>query len=264
MSQTIVQTMAVIVFALMIVGNLRAEDIPANKDFWPPAMVAARQEYDAVIKKSDAEFFRVQIAAKQKYVIAIDNALKSATRAGNLDAANALNDEKKVVEQEINDLKVAQANSEHVGLVHAPAKEAPTAVPTAVHAKEPGGLSIDAKQGWQSVVHLKRGQVIHLKAEGTWRTYHPDDFACDAEGIRNGKETYPFVKTALPGALIGKFGNTVFLVGKACRIVAPDDGDLEVRINKRDDFLHDDSGQMTLTLRFGDTGLVDKTEHQAK
>ncbi len=233
---------AIALVVFVVAGASHADDAQAL----PPNLVSAQQEYLAALRKADADYIRARIAIKQKYLASVEVALKVATQSANLDAANAVNDQKKGVEGEINDLKEALASGRPVG---------------AAAPKEPAEVTIDAKEGWQNVIHLKKGDIVHLKAEGVWHTYGPDLYACDAEGIHNGKETYPFTPIALPGALIGKLGNAVFLVGKAARIQAAEEGDLQLRINKKDSFLHDDSGQMKVTIHRG-AGQPDKTEHR--
>lgn len=240
---------AICVLALMAlsVASTHADDAPGTGAPPPPGMATAQQEYSAAMKKAETDFIHAQIAAKQKLLLAVQAAMKVATRAAKLDVANALNDQKTSLEREIADLKAALASG--AGLA-------------ALGEKEPAGVVIDAKQGWQPVAKVKKGQIIHLKADGTWHTYGPDTFMCDAEGLTNGKETYPFTKSANPGALIGKLGGNVFLVGKAARIQAPEDGDLQLRINKRDDYLHDDSGQLKVTIVRGDGAVRDKSERR--
>lgn len=232
---------------MMIVADLAASSRADNADV-SAQLASAQRDYAVSMRKTEIDLMRAQIAVKQKYIAAIEIALKNATKAGDLDTANAINDEKRAINSEIADLKDAIANGTS---------------PEDSSFKQPTTVAIDAKQGWQTILHVNKGQIIHLKADGTWRTYDPVDFVCNAEGIHNGKETYPFTTVALPGALIGKIGDSIFLIGKAARIEVPEDGDLQVRINKKDGYLHDDSGQLMLTIRNGESASHDKSEHRA-
>jgi hypothetical protein len=107
-------------------------------------------------------------------------------------------------------------------------------------------LAVKGRQGWQKAVPVKKGQQITITATGTWTTWRDGGYTSDADGRPAGNGQ--FDKRFRAGALIGRIGDHVLLVGKSATFRAPEDGDLELRPNKDDAHLHDGDGELTVTI----------------
>jgi hypothetical protein len=107
-------------------------------------------------------------------------------------------------------------------------------------------LAVKGRQGWQKAVPVKKGEKITIAATGTWTTWRDGGYTCDAGGRPDGR--WALNKAYPEGALIGRLGDRVALVGKSTTFRAAEDGDLELRCNKDDAHLHDDDGELTVTI----------------
>ena len=107
---------------------------------------------------------------------------------------------------------------------------------------------IYAYRDWQSVgVQLSPGDVIRLRAEGTW-LYTPGEYH-GPEGHHKypAPNTYP-INGVAGGVLLGRVGEDgyPFIVGRGGAFVADREGFLFLRIN--DDVLSDNEGYVTVEL----------------
>jgi len=102
-------------------------------------------------------------------------------------------------------------------------------------------------KGWQRVMDVRKGKMLQFLAEGQWNTWGGrPEWYCDANGNTKGSNHYD--RSMPEGALIGRVGDIVFLVGRSATVPAPADGPLELRMNKGDRYLHDNVGEVTVTI----------------
>ena len=107
-------------------------------------------------------------------------------------------------------------------------------------------VAVKGQQGWQKAVAVKKGETVKIAATGTWTTWRDGHYTCDANGRPDGK--WAFDKSYLEGALIGRIGDRVALIGKSATFRAAEDGELELRCNQDDAHLHDDDGELQVTI----------------
>jgi hypothetical protein len=123
---------------VLALGVLVAAEAPAPKS---PAAVAAIQRSDAAIKRAEEQFRAAKTAALKQLAIDLRNAMSIATKAGNLDEANAL---KALLDQTQIDID-ATAN-----------------------AGKAQRFTIRAERDWQDACEVTAGATLRVAAEGKW------------------------------------------------------------------------------------------------
>lgn len=114
-------------------------------------------------------------------------------------------------------------------------------------------VHIGANKDWQQAIHVKSGNVLTIAATGIWCHNVNDRKKCtvDADGVSlagvpPGKDGH-FINDAPFGALIGQIGAQKFVVGKAARVKALNDGILELRMN--DIGAYDNDGEVRVEIK---------------
>jgi hypothetical protein len=132
--------------------------------------------------------------SKTKLLIAVEQGLKSATQAGNLDEANKLNEMKIKLQREIDIMGIG-------GKVFK--------------------IKIEANKEWQKALEIKAGMILEIKASAKWHNDAKLGKFWDADGP---------VKGDTGGALIGRInGKDAFFIGKDLRYIVKEDSILEMR-----------------------------------
>lgn len=132
--------------------------------------------------------------------------------------------------------------------VSSPPPAASTPVPTPVL---DALVDIFAAQGWQDTpIVLQRGQGFQVQyTAGKWTDGRPEWFNGEGYGYICGRvgcvEPLP---GAQRGALVGRVGTDIFLVGDAGFFAARSDGRLQLRMNDGDGGLYDNAGSLTVRI----------------
>lgn len=118
----------------------------------------------------------------------------------------------------------------------------------------PAVVIIDSRKPWQKTgVKIEADEIVSVKADGLWKI-SPQLGSTDANGSSwfIGKEGYAMPGKA-EGALVGRLGSELMLIGKSKEILAGKTGELELCPN--DDLeskygagLADNVGKMTVTI----------------
>lgn len=118
-------------------------------------------------------------------------------------------------------------------------------------------VTVDSRQRWQwSGIWLDRRAEVSLEVVGGQWTHQPGTFlynqgegsayiCADTLPIGQCFEPMPY---APRGALIGRFGSMVFLIGRSTRFVAPEAGTLDMRINDDDNQVYDNDGVLIVRI----------------
>ena len=205
------------------------------------------------------------LVAKQAYLRELQQQLATATKAGKFDDATAVNELKKTLEAEIKVLQdsLTESRSRDLSLPPTPAEQAfleALKVPVQdagrvepkakVHAPSTHlrRFTIAAAEPWQKVVAVKKGDKLKIAAAGTWclRTSTRAELTCGPDGIAD--TPYIGILRARPiGALLGRTGSSIFVIGKGTELIVEQDGDLEMQAN--DTKITDNDGELTATIR---------------
>lgn len=121
--------------------------------------------------------------------------------------------------------------------------------------------SIDPTKPWQSTgITVRSGERIYITASGavTWdptpnmptSTVSPNGTSYAASRIRNRPWSFP-LQDAGAGSLIMRIGNSVYFVGESTAIQSSQNGMVEFMINDDVDWLFDNSGSFTVSIRRG-------------
>jgi len=172
----------------------------------PPAVksqlaITAKVKCDKALKDAQDAYIKAQQAAYAEYITALDNARMVAFKNENATEVEALSKEKIRVQEE------------QKGLEQAPAL---------VQARSVTG-KVPANQHWTKVTEVKKGQVLEITAEGTWR--HDQNHVCDPDGVKGAEALWGRIPV---GTLTGKVGDSgrVFVVGKSVTYMVENDGPL--------------------------------------
>ena len=170
---------------------------------------AARARYESLVRKAQAE-----------YLTDLKTLQQQATKAGNAKQAKAI------------DEMTTAVQAADFGL---PA-------PVDFH---PTKLAVAANADWQSVGPVRKGEVIEVRAAGTWcvNVNTREEATCDAAGMQ--VDGTP-VNTQQFAILMARIGNRFYAVDTGTRIVADEDAPLEFRSN--DWNTGDNDGAVMVTL----------------
>lgn len=97
-------------------------------------------------------------------------------------------------------------------------------------------FEVHANRDWQPIREVRKGDLLVFKASGSW-------------SFSRGKNARQWGPDGAPngiGQLVGRVGNQEFVIGSDRRVVAPEDGMLELRANDTD--YRDNSGKVDVTL----------------
>jgi hypothetical protein len=113
-----------------------------------------------------------------------------------------------------------------------------------------GGIEVPAYQAWtRTGLQVRRGQLLQIAARGEIQLSNDDQDSASPGGAHSGRGASGAPLRDHPaGALVGRVGGTVFLVGDGARAVRmPADGELLLGVN--DDHMPDNRGSYTVTVR---------------
>src|SRR6185503_14078780 len=186
----------------------------------PASVERAKVKHDEEVKRAETTFLKAELEAKEAYLKEVKAGIADSMKAGHLEEANAANEVKQQLEQEIE------------------------AINLQMKGWEKKVVKISAREGWQPAVDLTRGNVVQIQAQGTWCNYaaDPRHNTVDANGSPR-ERTSDFVPNSPYSCLIGQFNGERFVVGRSLKVTAPDNGRLELRIN--DKGIDDNSGELT-------------------
>jgi hypothetical protein len=126
--------------------------------------------------------------------------------------------------------------------------------PNITHDGDKTHVTVDARAGWVNTgTPVKAGQKIHFAAMGEWGE-SPGVFRT-ADGGQAGIfgsgywGVIPPDRFAPWGALLGRVGSSIFLIGVDNIITMPADGDLMLGINGSQDNLGDNHGYLVVTFQ---------------
>lgn len=212
--------LAMILGMVMVLPALA--DAPADAPL-PASVKHAKAKHDEDVKQAEATFLKTELAAKRTYLQAVKSAIADSMKAGHLDEANAANEVKQQIEQQID------------------------AITLQISGWEKKVVKVSARQDWQATIDLARGDVVQIMAEGTWCSFNADPKrkTWDANGSTRERSS-DFVPNSAYSGLIGQFNGERFVVGRSLKVTAPAPGTLELRIN--DKGIDDNSGELTVTV----------------
>jgi hypothetical protein len=115
-------------------------------------------------------------------------------------------------------------------------------------------VTVDARAGWiNTAIPVKAGQKIHFTAVGEWgespgvtRTADGGQAGIFGSGYWG---VIPPDRFAPWGALLGRVGSSIFLIGVDNIVTMPADGDLLLGINGSQDNLGDNHGYLVVTFQ---------------
>ena len=113
-----------------------------------------------------------------------------------------------------------------------------------------GAVKIAANKRWQRACPVKQGDHVAIRAQGTWNTW-PDggsSWKSDANGTKfKARKDFP-LPSARQGALIGRIGSKVFVVGTSAQIEVQQDGELHLMNNDAARYRPDNKGTIVVAI----------------
>lgn len=199
----------------------------------PPDTARYRQavtRHAEVLRQAEATYLRAGIEADKRLAAELQTALDEAMSAKRLEDANGLEAALRAAKA---DLEARQAR-----LIDVTAKRAT--------------VRVSASKGWQTVREVAKGEKISLRAAGDWvyNNTAPDVYRSGPAGREGTKDRGP-LPTERTGALIGRIGEKVFVVGEGLSLTVPESGKLELRINDGDEGLDDNRGELEVQIARG-------------
>jgi hypothetical protein len=131
-----------------------------------------------------------------------------------------------------------------------PVIDAPQA-PTTFHLTGPVGREISASAGWQSTgVLVRPGETIRFQyVSGEIRDADSVIRGPGGAGYTCGESTCcEPIPDAPRGALIGRVGDHLFLIGDRSAVEVQEEGELQLRVNDCDAGLFDNSGNLQIKM----------------
>jgi hypothetical protein len=177
-----------------------------------PAAVAAMRERDKAVKEAEDAYHQAEIKAERAMITKLKVALVTATKAGNLSEANAIDGQ----------IKAAMARVDGVGgksLVYA----------------------VKAENPWQRVATLNAGEYV-ITAQGKWKWGMHAGEECGPNGSDDKS-----VGGKSVGALLVKFGEKQALTGERTTIHVESDG-TPISFQMNDDTFEDNQGSLTVSI----------------
>ena len=132
-----------------------------------------------------------------------------------------------------------------------------------VYQKEPSTITVylDAKSDWLNTgLRVEKGQILNFECRGSWavapinESRRWPDTGPEGHGKHPGERVHRKgdPKKELPGvpfgALLGKVGLTIFLIGDRQEIKMPENGRLHLAINDYPFYRHDNRGGLSITI----------------
>jgi len=141
-----------------------------------------------------------------------------------------------------------------VGCVMPPYDTTPIHQATIVHVDGKDQIAVDARAGWvKTGLTVRSGEKIHFSANGSWGESPGENRTADGGQAGLFGSGYWGVERPLGyapwGALVGRVGSNVFLIGADNVVTIPQDGELMLGINDgQGQFLNDNHGYVTVTI----------------
>ncbi len=118
-----------------------------------------------------------------------------------------------------------------------------------------GWFMVDARLQWQPMLMVEAGMLLQVETYGQWTVnchgIHDQDPFVGPQGYQRAND-WNIVPDFANGSLIGRIGQTTFLIGSQRIVVIPKSGILELRINDADcrncGEFNDNLGQIYLRL----------------
>ncbi len=180
-----------------------AADTPAPKS---PAATAAIKKAEVAITRAEEAFRQAKALALKQLVTDLKGAMANATKAGNLDEANAIK------------AKMDEAMGE---------------VDALANAGKSHRFVIRADRPWQNTVDVRAANTLTIRAMGKWNPGPAHSVYGPAGGTPPGQDAERFY-------LEGRIGNgNSFRVGESMTVTAEADGALQLQMFDSD---HSDNG----------------------
>jgi hypothetical protein len=118
-------------------------------------------------------------------------------------------------------------------------------------------FAVDAKQAWQTTgIRVEKGARLHIEVVGgEWTNWKGTTLYQSGKGtgyvcagVRPAVQCVEYLPEAPTGALIGRVGVQIFLIGEGTTIVAEQQGTLSLAINDTPDGFYDNDGVLTVSI----------------